>query len=71
MPIFEYRCGACGETFEELVRGSSETVTCPVCASSQVTKLLSVPSTPRMQASAPVRNGGGGCCSGGACGCHN
>ncbi len=31
MPIFSYRCPACGEMFEELVRSHEEEVPCPKC----------------------------------------
>jgi putative FmdB family regulatory protein len=42
MPIYEYRCQECGETFEILVRGST-TIVCPQCGSSLLSKLLSAP----------------------------
>jgi len=32
MPIYDYRCRACGRAFEALVRGST-TPTCPTCQS--------------------------------------
>jgi putative FmdB family regulatory protein len=41
MPIFEYKCNACGEDFEKLVFGSQE-VKCPKCDSKEVTKKFSV-----------------------------
>jgi len=41
MPIFEYRCGKCGELFEELVRGASQKVVCPSCGSADLEKLIS------------------------------
>lgn len=41
MPIFEYRCTACGEEFEKLVFGS-QTIQCPKCSSEHVKKKLSV-----------------------------
>jgi putative FmdB family regulatory protein len=32
MPLFEYRCSACGHQFEELIRvGESDPETCPAC----------------------------------------
>ncbi len=31
MPIYEYRCDACGSQFEKLVRASSPAVACPGC----------------------------------------
>ena len=40
MPIFEYKCGACGEDFEKLVFGSAE-VRCPKCESGEVAKKFS------------------------------
>ncbi|MGD0693381.1 MAG: zinc ribbon domain-containing protein [Terriglobia bacterium] len=42
MPIFEFECRECGAKFEKLVSSSSNSVTCQKCASTQVTKLLSV-----------------------------
>lgn len=43
MPLFEFECESCGETFEELVRSSAAAteVLCPECQSSQVHKKIS------------------------------
>ena len=43
MPLYEFRCGSCGKTFEKLVRSSDKSVgvQCPECASTEVTKLFS------------------------------
>jgi putative FmdB family regulatory protein len=41
MPLFEYICEECGETFEKLVRGSTTTILCPSCESANVRKKLS------------------------------
>jgi putative FmdB family regulatory protein len=41
MPIYEYKCGACGRKFEKLVRGK-EKVTCPSCGAGKPQKLFSV-----------------------------
>ncbi len=44
MPIFEYGCDECGETFEKLVRSfgtRKEKVVCPTCGSAKVNKKLS------------------------------
>jgi len=41
MPIYEYRCKACGKKFEKLVRGQ-EKVTCPQCGKGKLDKLFSV-----------------------------
>ncbi len=40
MPIFEYRCSACDNNFEELVLGS-QTVVCPECKSEKIEKQMS------------------------------
>jgi len=42
MPIYEYRCEACGRRFEELVMNSSQKVVCPDCASDDVERELSL-----------------------------
>ncbi|HLE16141.1 MAG TPA: zinc ribbon domain-containing protein [Anaerolineales bacterium] len=43
MPIFEFVCTSCGESFEELMRSASavEEAICPSCGSSQVKKQIS------------------------------
>lgn len=42
MPIYDYRCRKCGETFETLVRGTT-TPSCPACKSADLERLLSLP----------------------------
>jgi len=42
MPIFDYKCTACGHTFETLVLKGSEP-SCAACGSSALEKLFSVP----------------------------
>jgi len=44
MPIYEYRCQACGEEFEKLVRSSADAdqVECPRCHQVHVKRLLSL-----------------------------
>jgi putative FmdB family regulatory protein len=44
MPIYEYRCGACGEKFEKWQRSMScaEAPRCPKCGSTQVSKAISM-----------------------------
>ena len=42
MPIFEYKCSACGGDFELLVRSSDTDVACPECGSSRMDKKFSV-----------------------------
>ena len=42
MPIFEYKCNACGHCFEELVLGAQESqVVCPKCKNADVAKQIS------------------------------
>lgn len=41
MPIYEYRCASCGETFERLIRNGGDPGACPRCDRREVTRLLS------------------------------
>ncbi|MCD5412029.1 zinc ribbon domain-containing protein [Thermodesulfovibrionales bacterium] len=41
MPIFEYKCGECGQEFEKLVFGNQE-ITCSKCESKNTNKKMSV-----------------------------
>ena len=41
MPIYEYRCKACEEQFEYLLRSSSPPAQCPACASADLEQLIS------------------------------
>lgn len=43
MPIYEYRCGNCGEQVEVWLRSQGETPHCPHCGSPLLTKLFSTP----------------------------
>jgi putative FmdB family regulatory protein len=52
MPLYEYRCEACGAEHELLVRASQE-VRCPQCDSPRLVRLLSVTAPP---VSADARN---------------
>jgi putative FmdB family regulatory protein len=72
VPIYEYRCRACGRSFERLVSGQ-QTVVCPGCDSADVTRLLSLfgfNSGQGFVASASGASGGGCGCGRGGCGCH-
>ncbi|MFC0600884.1 FmdB family zinc ribbon protein [Streptomyces palmae] len=70
MPRYEYRCRACGTTFElnRPMAQSSDPASCPEGHDDTV-KLLSAvavggtAATPRA-----AGGGGGGCCGGGCCG---
>lgn len=43
MPIYEYRCGACAESFERLVRLGTPTssITCPECGEKRAERKVS------------------------------
>jgi putative FmdB family regulatory protein len=63
MPIYDYRCSDCGNTFETLVK--KDTVpACPKCKSSHLEKLLSIPSPPVTHSAPEPACQPGGC---GAC----
>ena len=71
MPRYEYRCRACGDTFE-LTRPMSESSAPAACPAGHddTVKLLSTVAVGGLGSgpgAAPM-GGGGGCC-GGACGC--
>lgn len=57
MPMYEYRCEACGEHFEELVRldTKDEDVECPECGRHESHRKVSV-----IGALGGVSSGGGG-----------
>ena len=42
MPVYEYRCRACGHECEQLVLPSSAPATCPRCQSNDLERLLSL-----------------------------
>lgn len=71
MPIYEYRCRACGHTVEELrsLGEADDPVACS-CGAHDTVRLPSLVAR-RAEGSAelPVAGGGGGgCCGGGCCG---
>ncbi len=41
MPIYEFACRACGETFEAIVR-SGDAPACPACKSADLERLVSL-----------------------------
>lgn len=55
MPLYEYRCRTCGESFEELVRNAQDEadLACPACGAKKPERRLSV-------CAARVGGGGGG-----------
>ena len=71
MPRYDYRCRACGDTFEvnRPMRDATAPADCPQGHSDTV-KLLSTVAVTGLSPAMPVRaSGGGGGCCGGACGC--
>ena len=76
MPIFAYRCRACGKEFQTLVM-SGETPVCKACESADLEQQLSLIASPNKGGEASAGDGGemaacgagmGACCGGGACG---
>jgi putative FmdB family regulatory protein len=74
MPRYEYRCRACGDTFEvsRPMAASADATPCPQGHDDTVKLLSTVAVTGASRSTAPAprmaAGGGGGCC-GGACGC--
>jgi len=81
MPIYEYKCDSCNETFSMMQRmgAGMDGLSCPACKGVSLTKLLSVTTTPESSkalpssfesaaAKMPNLSGGGGGCGGGMCG---
>jgi putative FmdB family regulatory protein len=70
VPRYDFRCRACGATFEidRPMRAVADPVTCPDGHSDAVRLLSTVALTGRAAATAPRQAPAGGCC-GGACGC--
>ena len=75
MPLYEYYCAECRNTFDTLrsMDKADATIQCKHCESRQTSRVLSVFAAHSKRASsnapaqAPVAMGGG--CCGGACGC--
>jgi putative FmdB family regulatory protein len=71
MPRYEYRCRACGDTFEvnRPMAEASEAALCPQGHDDTVKLLSTVAVTGGRSSSGASAGGGGGGCCGGACGC--
>ncbi|HEU5118234.1 MAG TPA: zinc ribbon domain-containing protein [Isosphaeraceae bacterium] len=76
MPIYEYRCEPCSNTFETLVRNTSDVPKCPQCGSIDLNKQFSVPASAHTGSTSrpntlPIAPQGPGCgapmCCGGGC----
>ncbi|MGN9845347.1 FmdB family zinc ribbon protein [Nonomuraea sp. H19] len=67
MPRYEFRCRACGSTFEvsRPMSASGDPAPCPEGHDDTVKLLSTVAMTGG--AAAPRPSGGGGCCGGGCC----
>jgi putative FmdB family regulatory protein len=46
MPIYEFRCEACGERFEALVDAGTETFECRICGRERARRVLSAAAPP-------------------------
>jgi putative FmdB family regulatory protein len=74
MPIYEYRCEACGDKFEKLVRRTEEALEagCPACGDHHLKQEYSTFSaraaSPRAGASEMPSCSGGMCSNPGMCG---
>ena len=67
MPIYEYKCKACGNKFEKLVR-AQEKVCCPKCGKGSLDKLFSVFGVKSSGKFTPSSGGGScGTCSASSC----
>ncbi|MFC7547346.1 zinc ribbon domain-containing protein [Plantactinospora sp. GCM10030261] len=74
MPRYEFRCRACGDTFEVTrpMSSASSPAACPQGHDDTVKLLSTVAVTGRVGpagGSAPMTSSSGGGCCGGACGC--
>ncbi len=73
MPRYEFRCRACGDTFEvnRPMREASAPAACPAGHGDTVKLLSTVAMTGgRKSGPAPTSSSAGGGCCGGACGCR-
>ncbi|WP_049568182.1 FmdB family zinc ribbon protein [Nonomuraea sp. SBT364] len=71
MPRYDYRCRACGSTFElsRPMSASDDPATCPDGHADTVKLLSTVAMTGSAATPRPAGGGGGGgCCGGGCCG---
>jgi putative FmdB family regulatory protein len=46
MPLYEFRCEACGARFEQLAPVGTERVACPECSSERTVRRFSAPAPP-------------------------
>jgi putative FmdB family regulatory protein len=55
MPIFDYACRECEQSFETLVLREADSVSCPVCGSADVSKAVSLFSCTTVQLNKRLR----------------
>lgn len=62
MPIYEYLCRECDDTFEELVFAGREPERCPKCGSKDIDRQMScfTSASPTLSGPAPSMGGCGG-----------
>ena len=72
MPIFEYQCQDCNDTFEIFVRSAAdgEHIVCPSCTSETVTKKFSAFATAVADSSSSSFTPAAARSCGPGCGCH-
>jgi putative FmdB family regulatory protein len=46
MPIYEFRCEACGASFERLVEAGTESSNCPNCEADEASRVYSAQAAP-------------------------
>ncbi len=54
MPLYEYRCEPCNQTFETLVRRPEDKPFCPQCGGDEVAKQFSVPAAAQTNGSSAL-----------------
>ena len=69
MPIYDYRCNACGATYDVFhkVREIREDIVCPSCGSPEHTRLISAPSVSLGGREAEMPSCADGSCCNGSC----
>lgn len=71
MPLYEYRCRACHQSFELIVTTRTESsVRCPVCEALEPERLIGLPAPGRVVTESPATNcrGDGPPCGAAWCG---
>ncbi|HXF57162.1 MAG TPA: zinc ribbon domain-containing protein [Actinomycetota bacterium] len=68
MPVYEFRCADCGESFDRLLPLRAAEPPCPACGSANVRRLISL--IAGLAGSASGSGSPDGCACGGACTCR-